>query len=87
MTYQVALRETASKILQQADKPVRERLGKLIDRLAENPRRGQATQIVGDPKTWRARAGAWRILYEIHDDELTIVILDIGHRSRIYGEH
>jgi mRNA interferase RelE/StbE len=70
--------------LGQLDNAVRKRLGTVIDRLARTPRPGQATQIVGDPKTWRIRVGDWRILYEIQEDEQRLVVLDVGHRSRIY---
>jgi mRNA interferase RelE/StbE len=59
--------------------------GRVIDRLADNPRPGQATQLVGDPRTWRVRAGDWRILYEIRDDEIMVLILDVKHRSKAYG--
>jgi mRNA interferase RelE/StbE len=57
----------------------------VIDRLADNPRPGQATQLVGDPRTWRVRAGDWRMLYEIRDDEIVVLILDVKHRSKAYG--
>ena len=53
--------------------------------LREDPRPGQATQLVGDPRTWRVRAGDWRILYEIRDDEIMVLILDVKHRSKAYG--
>ena len=33
---------------------------------------------------WRYRIGDYRILAEIHDDIVTILIVDIGHRSAIY---
>ncbi len=51
--------------------------GRVIDRLVDNPRPGQATQLVGDPRTWRVRAGDWRILYEIADEQLLVLVLDI----------
>jgi mRNA interferase RelE/StbE len=57
----------------------------VVDRLAENPKPGQATQLTTDPRTWRVRAGDWRILYEIDGDRLVVLILDLGHRSTIYG--
>jgi mRNA interferase RelE/StbE len=63
---------------------VRKRIEKLLDRLAENPRPGQATPLVSDPGTWRARTGDWRVLYEIRDDEQIILVLEVGHRSTIY---
>lgn len=30
------------------------------------------------------RAGDWRILYEIHNDEIVVLILDVKHRSKAY---
>jgi antitoxin (DNA-binding transcriptional repressor) of toxin-antitoxin stability system len=43
VAYSVEFREQASKALQQLDKLVRERIGRVVDRLAENPRLAQAT--------------------------------------------
>lgn len=33
---------------------------------------------------WRCRVGDYRILAEIQDERLVLVLIDIGHRSRIY---
>ena len=33
---------------------------------------------------WRIRVGDYRILYDIHDEEKKVVILEIGHRREIY---
>lgn len=33
---------------------------------------------------WRYRIGDYRLICEIHDDELVILALNIGHRSEIY---
>ena len=54
----------------------------LID--TENPRiKGKA--LTGDLKgLWRYRVGDYRILADIQDDKIVILILDIGHRSKIY---
>ena len=50
----------------------------------ENPRiKGKA--LTGDLKgLWRYRVGDYRILAEIQDTKIVILILDIGHRSKIY---
>ena len=50
----------------------------------ENPRvKGKA--LTGDLKgLWRYRVGDYRILAEIQDAKIVILILDIGHRSKIY---
>lgn len=84
MPYQVVFRDDARKAFERLDPAVRRQIGRVIDRLAENPRPGQATQLVGDPRTWRVRPGDWRILYEIHDDRLIVLVLDVRHRSTAY---
>jgi mRNA interferase RelE/StbE len=83
--YQIVFRDDARKSFGQLDRPVQRRVSQVIDRLAENPRPAQATQLVGDRATWRVRVGDWRILYEIHDDKVVVLILDVRHRSRAYG--
>ena len=85
MVYKVVFRDEARKAFERLDRAVREQVGRAIDRLADNPRPGQATQLVGDPRTWRVRAGDWRILYEIRDDEIMVLILDVKRRSKAYG--
>jgi mRNA interferase RelE/StbE len=82
--YQVVFRDNARKAFDQLDRAIARRVAKVIDRLVENPRPGQATQLVGDSRTWRVRTGDWRILYEIHDDRLIVLVLDIAHRSQVY---
>jgi mRNA interferase RelE/StbE len=87
LTYQVVLRDEARKALHRLDRGVQMQVGRVIERLATNPRPGQAAQLVGDPRTWRVRAGDWRILYEIHEDRLAVLVLDVKHRSEAYGRH
>jgi mRNA interferase RelE/StbE len=84
VTYKVVFRDEARKAFTSLDHPVRKRIAKLLDRLAENPRPGQATQLVTDPGTYRVRTGDWRVLYEIHDEELVVLVLEVGHRSTVY---
>jgi mRNA interferase RelE/StbE len=35
---------------------------------------------------WRYRIGDWRVIAELRDEELVIIAIGIGHRSKIYGE-
>lgn len=87
MAYVIVFRDDARKSFQQLDRAVQRRLERVIERLANNPRPGQATQLVGDSRTWRVRSGDWRILYEMDDGRLTVLVLDVRHRSTAYREH
>ena len=43
-----------------------------------------ATQLVGGAGEWRVRTGDYRIVYEINDGELLVLVLAVGHRREIY---
>ena len=36
---------------------------------------------------WRYRVGDYRIICEIHDEEVVVLVVEVGHRSKIYGGH
>lgn len=35
---------------------------------------------------WRVRVGDYRVIYEIHDGNLTIVVITVGHRREVYRQ-
>lgn len=50
----------------------------------ENPRL-HGKSLVGDKSgQWRYRIGDYRLICEIHDKEITILVLEAGHRREIY---
>lgn len=57
MAYKVVLREEAWRTFRRLDKAVQKQVQRTIDRLAGNPRPGQATQLVGNPRAWRILSG------------------------------
>lgn len=36
---------------------------------------------------WRYRVGDYRIICDIQDENIIVLVVDIGHRSKIYGGH
>lgn len=84
MSYSVKVAPAAERQLRKFDPPVRRRIQAAIDLLAENPRPPKAIQLVGGAGEWRIRTGDYRIIYEIHDDQLIVLVLRTGHRRHIY---
>jgi mRNA interferase RelE/StbE len=82
--YRIDIQEGASKALRKLDKPVRERMAAAIDALASNPRPPGIKAVIGQPGAFRIRVGDWRVLYEIEDDQLVVLIVEIAHRSTVY---
>ncbi len=54
----------------------------LLD-LQKNPRPAGAKKLKGRDG-WRIRIGDYRVIYEIHDRILQIIVIQIGHRREVY---
>ena len=52
--------------------------------LAENPRPAGVVKLAGDDTLWRIRVGDYRVVYEIHDTRLIILVLRVAHRKDVY---
>ncbi|MGA2401072.1 MAG: type II toxin-antitoxin system RelE/ParE family toxin [Syntrophobacteraceae bacterium] len=51
--------------------------------LADDPRPAGVRKLTGR-EAWRIRVGDYRIVYEIHDDALVLLVVAIGHRRDVY---
>ncbi|MGO9027350.1 MAG: type II toxin-antitoxin system RelE family toxin [Acidimicrobiales bacterium] len=83
MSYSVQLSPAASRQLSEFDPDARRRLQAVIELLAENPRPPAATRLVGGTGEWRVRTGDYRVIYEIHDEGLLVLVLRTAHRREI----
>ena len=86
-SYSVKYSNTAEKELEKLDTPMKNRIKKWIqDNLlnCENPRlHGKA--LTGDLKgNWRYRVGKYRIVADIQDDKVIILVVDVDKRNDIY---
>lgn len=84
MTYRVTLSPMAARQLRKLDAQVRRRIQAALELLAEQPRPPSATRLGGGASEWRVRTGDYRIVYEIEDDHLLILVLRLGHRREVY---
>ena len=83
MSFSIRIRESAAEELARIAKPDRIRIVAAIDRLAETPFLG--TALKGDLRGLRClRAGDWRVLYEVRDEELTVLAVRVAHRREAY---
>lgn len=55
----------------------------LIQSLAINPYPDGCRKLSGEDYTYRVRQGNYRVIYEIENDKLRILILKIGHRKGV----
>lgn len=86
MVWKIRLNPKTEKDLQKIDKTVQKRIFKYLKGLTavENPRLfGKALQgnLQG---LWRYRVGDYRLVCQILDTEITILVIKVGHRKNIY---
>ena len=84
MTFDVEIAPAAQRQLRKLDPAGRRRVQAAIDLLAHDPRPPAATQLVGGAGEWRVRTGDFRIIYEIHDRRLLVLVVKVGHRRDVY---
>jgi mRNA interferase RelE/StbE len=84
--YAVQIVPTARKQLLGLPDPARQRARSAIRHLASNPRPTGAKLPAGRSadRFWRIRVGEYRVLYEIRDREVLVLVIRIGHRRDVY---
>jgi mRNA interferase RelE/StbE len=84
VTYRIELAPAAARQLRKLDLSARRRVQAAIELLTDNPRPSGATRLVGGEGEWRVRTGNYRVIYEIHDEVLLVLVVAVGHRREIY---
>ena len=84
MTYRVEFAPSAVRQLRKLDRIAQRRVQAAIELLAGEPRPSGAKKLVGGDGEWRVRTGDYRIIYEIHDGILLVLVVAVGHRRDIY---
>jgi len=83
--YELRLKASVAKDLRGlADADVR-RILERIESLRDDPRPVGSDKLASQER-YRIRQGNYRILYEIQDQEVVVVIVRIGHRREVYRD-
>jgi mRNA interferase RelE/StbE len=83
MTHRVEVAPAAVRQLRKLDPVAKRRIQAAIELLAGQPRPSGAKNLSGDGE-WRVRTGDFRIVYEVHDDVLMVLVAAVGHRRDVY---
>ena len=82
-SYKVRFRRSAEKDLRSLPKPYIAAVTSAISKLAGNPRPIGSIKLSG-AEAHRIRVGPYRVVYEIEDDVLVVIVIQIGHRKDVY---
>ncbi len=84
MIFSVEFRPAVLKSVKRFPKRDLVRIKKKIDDLSRNLPDPATTKMKGNNSFHKIRSGNYRIIYEIHDDRLVILVVKIGHRKDVY---
>jgi len=82
MIYELLFTETAVKELEKLDEITRNRILSVIERVRIRPK-NYLKRLVGGPY-YKLRAGDYRVIMDLQQDKMIIVVITLGHRKKIY---
>ena len=82
--YRIELLPSAARQFEKLPVAIHRRVGRAIDGLAVDPRPPGAHKLAGAEDVWRLRVGDYRVLYQVGDVVLLVLIVKIGHRRDVY---
>ena len=82
--YRIELVKAALKQFNKFPRDIRAILEKKIDSLSRDPRPQGCEKLSGVPDLYRVRQGDHRIVYQIQDRLLLVLIVKVGHRREVY---
>ena len=82
MDYRIVWSIQASKQLERLDRSVAKRIHEKVGQLYQNPER-YVEKLVRYPY-YRLRVGDYRVILDIQNEMIRILILKVGHRSNVY---
>ena len=83
MSYTIIVEHYAQKQLFKLDKKTIPSIKVAIAGLGDNPRPHGHIKLKGE-EAYRIRVGNYRIIYEIDDNKILVVVVAIGHRKEVY---
>lgn len=83
MSYQVILPKSAQKQLDRLPDKISGRILAALAGLETQPRPAGCKKLRGE-SAWRVRVGDYRVIYEIHDKVLQVIVVTVGHRREVY---
>jgi mRNA interferase RelE/StbE len=84
MTYEIMITKTIQKQLDNLPNNIQERVYEKIAQLAEEPRPDGVFKLKGYDNEYRIRIGDYRLVYEIRDEQLIVLLVQCKHRRDVY---
>lgn len=86
MAYSIVFTKAAKRQFDKLTRPVQRHLGDDIEALSVDPRPAGVVKLSGEDRLYRVRSGDYRAIYQIQDQRLLILVVKVGHRSKVYRD-
>jgi len=84
MAYEIQFKSSAWKAFKKLQGETRGRVAEAIWALGDNPRPHGSVKLAGQRDLYRIRVGDYRVIYEIQEKALVVLIVKVGHRKDAY---
>jgi mRNA interferase RelE/StbE len=84
MAYTIEFSPSANREIGKLVRGIQGRVRARIDALAANPRPPGARKLKSRDELWRIRVGDYRVVYEIRDRVVLVLVLRVAHRREVY---
>jgi mRNA interferase RelE/StbE len=87
VSWTINFSEVALKQLKKLDKQIAKRIIDYLEKricIVDDPKQQGKALAYNKSGLWRYRVGDYRIICQINDETITILVLEIGHRKDIY---
>ncbi len=81
--YTIELSKAAAREMRKLPRQHKVAVATAIESLASEPRPVGCTKLT-DADGYRIRVGDYRVVYDIHDEKLVVLVLHVGNRDEIY---
>ncbi len=82
--FEIRLSRTAAKALTKLDGRIHDRIVTALNALSIDPRTTPGVVALSGRDAYRIRIGDYRIIYELNDEMLVVLVLRIAHRREAY---
>lgn len=86
MTYSVFIAPAAERQLKKLPNKVKAQIVPILKALTDDPRPSGSAKLKGAEDLWKIRKGTYRVIYQIQDKQLTILVVNIAHRKDVYKD-
>lgn len=84
MAYSIEFTRAAAKGFRALSSKDKERVSQAVNGLADDPWPTQARTLSGHPELLRVRVGNYRIIYQVEEEDLIVLVVLVGHRKDVY---